>query len=331
MDCDGAGCAGMAEWFELAWAVGSSARDDSCDASCGWLWWQEGCANNGVCNEPAQTTGKCEAGTDCSDCGGCSRAARTLPNLLGEACASGAVLGASTGGGGARGLNVAQSGARAKEALTQAVGLVAKAESLLGGAAYATTWKLVTMLLGGNDLCNVCSDGGDVSADEYAAKMRPAFETLAAVPRLVVNVPLHADYTQLAGVDWGFFGNLYCDVLLALVCPCMGNWASDLAVARQRVGEYNGKLVELVAEFNGDAHASTRGQGTTFIVQPFAQHTVFSATHLVSDDCFHPSAAGQELLARGLWNNLLQPAGEKASSVEEGEALLCPTADAALS
>ena len=50
----------MAEWFELAWAVGSSARDDSCDASCGWLWWQEGCANNGVCNEPAQTTGKCE-------------------------------------------------------------------------------------------------------------------------------------------------------------------------------------------------------------------------------------------------------------------------------
>jgi len=39
----------------------------------------------------------------------------------------------------------------------------------------------------------------------------------------------------------------------------------------------------------------------------------------------------QELLARGLWNNLLQPAGEKASSVEEGEALLCPTADAALS
>ena len=133
--------------------------------------------------------------------------------------------------------------------------------------------------------------------------------------------------------------------------------------------------------------------GTTFIVQPFAQHTVFSATHLVSDDCFHPSAAGQErlplpllspsppppplplllssssppallllssclahppisahlgssrllsahvgssaavqeLLARGLWNNLLQPAGEKASSVEEGEALLCPTADAALS
>ena len=53
------------------------------------------------------------------------------------------------------------------------------------------------MLLGGNDLCDVCNDGGDVSADEYAAQMRPAFETLAAVPRLVVNVPLHADYTQL--------------------------------------------------------------------------------------------------------------------------------------
>ena len=43
------------------------------------------------------------------------------------------------------------------------------------------------------------------------------------------------------------------------------------------------------------------------------------------------AAAAQELLARGLWNNLLQPAGEKASSVAEGDGLLCPTADAALS
>ena len=82
------------------------------------------------------------------------------------------------------------------------------------------------MLLGGNDLCDVCNDGGGDSADEYAAKMRPAFETL------------HADYTQLAGIDWGFFGNLYCDVLLAFVCPCMGNWASDLSMSRESERSY---------------------------------------------------------------------------------------------
>ena len=71
---------------------------------------------------------------------------------------------------------------------------------------------------------------------------------------------------------------------------------------------------KLAAEFNGAAHAGSRGEGTAFVVLPFAKHSSFAAKKsLVSGDCFHPSGRGQALIARGLWNNLMQPANAKAT------------------
>ena len=105
----------------------------------------------------------------------------------------------------------------------------------------------------------------------------------------------------------------------------MGNWASPeaLLTARTTLDAYNAVLETLVAEFNGPAHAGSRGFATAFVIQPFAKDATFGL-NLVSYDCFHPSASGQALLAQGLWNNLMQPAGAKAT-VSESDDILCPT------
>ena len=65
-----------------------------------------------------------------------------------------------------------------------------------------------------------------------------------------------------------------------------------------------------------------------FVLQPGLVQTRINAKELVANDCFHPSAAGHGVLARALWNNMVQPPASKASAVEGG--LWCPSPDTTL-
>jgi len=303
------------EWPGMAWSIGSFVRDDSCSAS-----------GNGRCQVPFQTR-SCWTGTDCSDCGNCPSdqvaAFRTIPNMLEESC-SNIPLGASTGDTYSSidwGFNFAEAGAVAADMPAQARDFVAAT------ASYALEWKMMTVLIGGNNICAVCNDEVTHSVANYELYLRQMFEALLPVRRLIVNVPLHPDYTQLSDINWGFFGGISCGTALAIVCPCMGTWASNsaLQMARSYINGYNEVLTSLASEFNGPDHAGTRGEGTTFIVHPFGRESDLADKDLIGDDCFHPSARGQALLARGLWNNLMQPTGAKSTSISESDATLCPS------
>ena len=212
-----------------------------------------------------------------------TRARAPLPFPTNNTCLAG-----TTSTGVIRGFNMAVSGAVVSDMGSQARAFVQKARGL-GDARYHTSWKLVTVLIGGNvrptvaharparparrapsgrssargpprgwpgrrgtlcrnaaralynagaccrvgvvrrrrarplagsanaaracpclaprqNICRVCNSAAAHSDVLYEAYLREAFTALAAVPKLVVNVPLHADYTQLASVDWGFFG-----------------------------------------------------------------------------------------------------------------------------
>lgn len=49
--------------------------------------------------------------------------------------------------------------------------------------------------------------------------------------------------------------------------------------------------------------------------------------HTSKADCFHPSAEGQALFARGMWENLQQPVGSKENKVDPKDPPVCPTND----
>ena len=215
------------------------------------------------------------------------------------------------------GYNFAVSGAVAADLQSQAQSFL----DAMSASHTAEEWKLLTVLVGGNNLCDVCNDAAGNSDTLFETAMAASFDKLVRLPRLVINVPLHPDYTQLAGL----FGGV-CDIVLDIVCPCMASPSgSDVLLAREYVGRYNTKLASLVTRFNGAEFDSVRGLGTRFVLQPVGDSTDFSADQsLVADDCFHPSSKGQALLARGVWNNMMQPAGSKSTSVDTASDTVCP-------
>ena len=239
----------------------------------------------------------------------------TVPGFFRESCGI-APEGASLSDGPV-GFNFAQAGAVASDLPGQAAQLVAALEASLGPRRYASAWKTATVLIGGNNLCVVCSSSPDGwnSVDAYARHVDAAFAVLAAVPRMIVSVALHGDYTQLAALDWGWWGRTVCDTILEWVCPCLGSSLAteeELEIARDNIRQYNTVLRRLTTEHN--ARAANDPDAAVFVVQPSTEGVQFTDTSMVAYDCFHPSAEGHAALALGLWNNIIQHGAAKATT-----------------
>ena len=106
------------------------------------------------------------------------------------------------------------------------------------------------------------------------------------------------------------------------MCRCLGvDNEAQLEISREYISKYNEVISKLVSEFNGPLVR----RNTRFVAQPFMIHTHLASDDLISKaDCFHPSAAGQGFLGRGLWINLFEPVGKKRDRVAFDE-LVCPT------
>ena len=121
--------------------------------------------------------------------------------------------------------------------------------------------------------------------------------------------------------------------ILEVICPCLGGGLTSEASkqkARDTLKEYNTVLEKLVDVYNSPEYAGERGEGTRFIVQPFAENSRFNNKALVAEDCFHPNKKGHELLALGLWNNMMQPSASKADVVTPTSDKICPSVSATL-
>lgn len=74
-------------------------------------------------------------------------------------------------------------------------------------------------------------------------------------------------------------------------------------------------------------------QDFTVNVQPFLTEVVFPTTQYnitdyryLSSDCFHISQIGHARISNGLWNNMLEPVGQKAVNwKKEFQEFKCPT------
>ncbi|XP_014262345.1 phospholipase B1, membrane-associated-like [Cimex lectularius] len=229
-------------------------------------------------------------------------------------------------------LNVAFPVSADQDALMQAKNLVLKMRNTRG-VDYEKSWKLVTMFFGANDICSAqCYNKEDYSPRAHANKLMRALDYLQDnMPRAIVNLVPVIDVSASVRIKRSFM----CRMLHRLFCSCFhrsGDVMSSITKVTRQYQIQEQKLIES-GRYN-------KKSDYTVVIQPFM--TFFNLPKnstekfkeaidisYITHDCFHFSQKGHALAANLLWNNMLEPVGEKSrESVSYPlQRFFCPTDD----
>jgi len=253
----------------------------------------------------------------------------TVPNIL--KLFGSPAIGASIGKNNARNPNA---GERNNVAVTGAIaeGMRAQAERLVRkmkddrDITYEEDWKVVTLWIGGNDLCAVCNNNEPNQPQPYADYIEEALDfLLAEMPRVYINLVSILDITQLAEVDQGL-----CKIINRAVCSCATSSDPEVLARVERDAREMQRLTAIVAA-KDKYHQSS---DFTVELQPFMIDAKVPRgpdgkpdLNFFAPDCFHFSKIGHEAIATGLWNNMMQAPENKQTVFVLGEELECPTND----
>ncbi|XP_028253684.1 phospholipase B1, membrane-associated-like [Parambassis ranga] len=228
-------------------------------------------------------------------------------------------------------LNQAVAGATSKDVPSQVRALVArmKNDSRIN---FESDWKLITVFIGGNDICDHCYNSLLFSVENYIRNVRESLDYLhKQVPRALVNLvePLHIIPLREMHMD----ASLKCPTwLVNILCPCVILPKSN-SNALQMVENLNRGYQRTLHELVESGRYDTRSDFTV-VVQPFFREIIVPRhpdgrpdRSFFSADCFHLSQKAQTMMARSLWNNMLEPLGNKTTKQDFTEAtdLKCPT------
>ncbi|KAG0174910.1 hypothetical protein DFQ28_006929 [Apophysomyces sp. BC1034] len=229
-------------------------------------------------------------------------------------------------------LNQAISGAKVQDLKAEVSRLI----RLLSTSHYAgirNEWKLVTLFIGANNVCLLCTPPmtrlpqlADVEAFEHHTRM--ALERLRKhVRKSFVNL---VGLFNVSSVYEASRGDLYCEFVLdpahMAICSCLqGNeeqrQASDLVVR-----EYNSRLEKLAKEYQAlnDSHFAVVYQ-PGFTIFPIAK---YKQSYFSGIDCFHPNLCANQVMATVLWNNMFSTPQEKLEPYDlETLSFKCPGPD----
>ncbi|XP_023933662.1 phospholipase B1, membrane-associated [Lingula anatina] len=220
-------------------------------------------------------------------------------------------------------LNVAVPGNIAQDMPPQAEKLVRLLQE--DSASFEHDWKMITLFIGGNNLCDFCNDDHKHSAGEYARNIKAALDTLyASVPRAFVNLVQIFDIGPVAELGTGFI----CGLVHDSVCGC-GHDARNREALRDLAHQYQAATEALI---NGGRYDGR--EDFTVVLQPFLQETTPPRKSngdpdlsYFAPDCFHFSGKGQAASAKALWNTMLEPVGSKRTEWRLSDSLMCPTAE----
>jgi phospholipase B1 len=223
------------------------------------------------------------------------------------------------------GFNMADPGARNVHLPQQTEDLIARMKNDTR-IDYNNDWKVVTILLGGNDLCGYCRNPESNSPENYVSNFRIALDTMMAeMPRTFVNVKAMMDITPLYNMtdDTG-----WCDFMHEQFCSCVMNEDGRAEIRDVQLGYYYG-MKELIDSGRYEK------DDFTVVLQPHLRdqepfidpETGRYDLSYVSPDCFHPSRKAHEGFAFMIWNMMLTPVGQKPFEYadEDFPTYVCPT------
>jgi len=225
------------------------------------------------------------------------------------------------------GLNVAVPGAVSRGLLSQARELIFKfAEDL---DVFYDSWKVVTLLIGGNDMCQHCqlAIGGNFTAENYRDGIKAALDLMHAhLPRTFVNVVAMATVGVVK--DLKHPGNeAQCESLHAIECPCaLSNTTEEMKSLQM---EYFNLTNALIASGVYDTRRDFTVVMQPYLVEqePFLMNSTHYDMSFFAPDCFHPGVKTHQAFAIQLWNSMLTKVGSKPLKHDESEPVeyLCPT------
>ncbi|XP_051908474.1 phospholipase B1, membrane-associated-like isoform X2 [Hippocampus zosterae] len=236
----------------------------------------------------------------------------TLPNILRKF--NSALKGFSKGQGSRqKGFNMAAGGAKTSDIQNQIQALI-KAMREHKEVNFDQDWKLLTIFVGGNDLCHYCTDQRNLSPGNYSRNLMLALDTLyQEVPRLLVNLVEIMQIDTLKQVKKNTLG---CSLLQRTSCPCIINPTENSPEMEEM------KLINL--EYQAEIHHLISGsrydgkEDFAVVLQPFLHNSFIpfvgegeADTTFFSVDCFHISERAHAEMAIALWNNMLEPVGRK--------------------
>uniref|UniRef100_A0ACB8GA42 Uncharacterized protein n=1 Tax=Sphaerodactylus townsendi TaxID=933632 RepID=A0ACB8GA42_9SAUR len=226
-------------------------------------------------------------------------------------------------------LNQAVAGARSEALSSQARRLIdlMKNDPEIN---FQIDWKLITLFIGGNDLCGSCKDTERYTPDNFVSNIQTALDIFhKEVPRLFVNLVTVLHVLPLS--ELYHEKNVSCPRwLMSRMCSCIVN-SNDL----DAMEVLNRKYQEGTHSLIGTGRYDTR-EDFTVVVQPFMEEAEMPYTKdglpdasFFAPDCFHFHQKSHSQAARALWNNMLEPVGEKLKALVLNDTitLKCPSLD----
>ncbi|XP_074844506.1 phospholipase B1, membrane-associated [Carettochelys insculpta] len=228
-------------------------------------------------------------------------------------------------------LNQAVAGARSEDVPAQARRLVDRMKNDTG-INFQEDWKLITLFIGGNDLCQFCNNPVHFSPENFTNNIKIALDILhQEVPRAFVNLVTVLNIVTLR--DLYKENNATCPrLLMRSLCPCVLKHA-DNSTEAEMLESLNRRYQEGSRRLAESGRYDTR-DGFTVVVQPFLEKVTVPKTEeglpdssYFAPDCFHFHQKAHSQVARGLWNSMLEPVGNKTDAhfLEMVLTLKCPS------
>ncbi|CAH3147937.1 unnamed protein product [Porites evermanni] len=220
-------------------------------------------------------------------------------------------------------LNVAFVGASARDLENQAKDFVSRLKNMKN-IDYENDWKLLTMWIGTEDLCQVCTDMDKLGPRSFIKYVMRTLNYLKEeVPHLFVNLVPPMDVSVLYELHGG--STKSCEIMGWNSCQCLKKGGEERAKISQAVKNYKRLLMELVSSGLYDTQ-----NDFAVVIQPALQlPPKTKGGKLVEEffglDCLHFSAQGHAAAALALWRNMLEPFGSKTKGWGDQENLKCPT------
>ncbi|KAH8403033.1 hypothetical protein KR222_003484, partial [Zaprionus bogoriensis] len=196
-------------------------------------------------------------------------------------------------------------------------------------------WKLVTVFVGGNDLCSDMCHWNDpqVLLDQHAKDLRQAFRLLRDnVPRLLINlivVPnIMLTMKHMIGVP------VQCYMVQRIACHCLISDHITPAESRQRQEtilrwQQIDLAIARLPEFQRKDFAIIAHPVVSNMTSPLLPDGKID-WRIFSHDCFHFSQRTHAMVSNQLWNSMLLPDELKPRPnqlPEPFERFLCPSAE----
>jgi phospholipase B1 len=187
---------------------------------------------------------------------------------------------------------------------------------------FEKDWKMLTVFIGGNNLCQFCVDERSVPAS-YASDITAVLDLLhEQVPRMFVNLVTIFSIAQIAALG----NNLY-TCKKAHECFCWCGLDTSLK-SNIRLTTYNGLYKDKLWDLILRERYETRDDFTVML-QPFFEETTvpqledgtFDLSYF-APDCFHFSVKGHNAAGKALWNSLFEPFAQKSRMWDLGDKLI---------